>query len=88
LKNIRSLLRTIAKRNAQRLSAVEPGEKAKRMFYQLFYNELMNLNFIPAGRVLYGAFSIPREPILIVMLCFYSVHVVAFRITQKIMGNH
>ncbi|WP_156954999.1 vitamin B12-dependent ribonucleotide reductase [Carnobacterium funditum] len=47
----------IAKRNATGLSAVEPGEKQKESSYQLFYNELMNLNFIPAGRVLYGAGS-------------------------------
>lgn len=47
----------IAKRNATGLSAVENGAQQKESSYHLFYHELMNLNFIPAGRVLYGAGS-------------------------------
>ncbi|ALV22561.1 MAG: vitamin B12-dependent ribonucleotide reductase [Carnobacterium sp.] len=47
----------IAKRNATGLSAVEKTAEQREASYQLFYNELVQLNFIPAGRVLYGAGS-------------------------------
>ncbi|WP_046180346.1 vitamin B12-dependent ribonucleotide reductase [Domibacillus tundrae] len=45
----------IAKRNAAGLSSVEKTEEKKKEWFGKFYNELVNLNFIPAGRVLYGA---------------------------------
>ncbi|RKQ37771.1 vitamin B12-dependent ribonucleotide reductase [Oceanobacillus halophilus] len=45
----------IAKRNAAGLSAVEKTEGKKLEWNTNFYDELSNLNFIPAGRVLYGA---------------------------------
>ncbi len=45
----------IAKRNAAGLSAVEKTEEKKKEWFNKFYKELVNLNFIPAGRVLYGA---------------------------------
>ena len=47
----------IAMRNATGLASVETSEERKQTSYQQFYEELMNLNFIPAGRVLYGAGS-------------------------------
>lgn len=47
----------IAKRNATGLAAVEPTEEKRKEWYQKFYNQLVNLNFIPAGRVIYGAGS-------------------------------
>ncbi|GER72791.1 hypothetical protein BpPP18_08580 [Weizmannia acidilactici] len=47
----------IAKRNATGLAAVEKTEEKRKEWYEKFYNELVNLNFIPAGRVLYGAGS-------------------------------
>ncbi len=47
----------IAKRNATGLASVETtGEKRKESF-EKFYSELVELNFVPAGRVLYGAGS-------------------------------
>lgn len=45
----------IAKRNATGLASVERTEEKKVEWFQKFYQELVNLNFIPAGRVLYGA---------------------------------
>ncbi|EIJ78835.1 ribonucleotide-diphosphate reductase subunit alpha [Bacillus methanolicus PB1] len=47
----------IAKRNATGLAAVEKTEEKRKEWFEKFYNELVNLNFIPAGRVLYGAGS-------------------------------
>lgn len=47
----------IAKRNATGLSAVETTEERKQESYEAFSKELANLNFVPAGRVLYGAGS-------------------------------
>ncbi len=45
----------IAKRNATGLAAVEKTEEKRKEWFEKFYQELVNLNFIPAGRVLYGA---------------------------------
>lgn len=45
----------IAKRNAKGLSDVESTPKKKKEWFDKFYHELVNENFIPAGRVLYGA---------------------------------
>ncbi|MFT4417286.1 vitamin B12-dependent ribonucleotide reductase [Fredinandcohnia humi] len=45
----------IAKRNATGLASVEKTEEIRQEWFQKFYEELVNLNFIPAGRVLYGA---------------------------------
>ncbi len=45
----------IAKRNATGLASVEKTEEKRQEWFQKFYEELVNLNFIPAGRVLYGA---------------------------------
>lgn len=45
----------IAKRNATGLASVENTEEKRQEWYEKFYQELVNLNFIPAGRVLYGA---------------------------------
>lgn len=45
----------IAKRNATGLAAVEETEEKRGASYLEFYDELSSLNFIPAGRVLYGA---------------------------------
>ncbi|MEG6574039.1 vitamin B12-dependent ribonucleotide reductase [Caldibacillus debilis] len=45
----------IAKRNAAGLSQVEQTEEKRREWFEKFYRELVQLNFIPAGRVLYGA---------------------------------
>ena len=47
----------IAKRNAMGLSAVETTIEKQEAAYEDFYQELMALNVIPAGRVLYGAGS-------------------------------
>ncbi|MFC7060605.1 vitamin B12-dependent ribonucleotide reductase [Halobacillus seohaensis] len=47
----------IALRNATGLAEVEADEKKKQESFDQFYKELSNLNFIPAGRVLYGAGS-------------------------------
>jgi len=47
----------IAKRNAFGLSKVESNEAKKTEWLEKFQSELTNLNFIPAGRVLYGAGS-------------------------------
>ncbi|CEI84121.1 Ribonucleoside-diphosphate reductase NrdZ [Oceanobacillus oncorhynchi] len=45
----------IAKRNATGLSEVEETEERKAKSFDAFYNQLASMNFIPAGRVLYGA---------------------------------
>ena len=45
----------IAKRNATGLSSVEKDEATRTESFERFYKELVSLNFIPAGRVLYGA---------------------------------
>ncbi|WP_144460222.1 vitamin B12-dependent ribonucleotide reductase [Siminovitchia fortis] len=45
----------IAKRNATGLASVEKTEEKRQEWFQKFYEELVNLNFVPAGRVLYGA---------------------------------
>lgn len=47
----------IAKRNAAGLASVETTEERRQQSYDLFYDQLKALNFIPAGRVLYGAGS-------------------------------
>ncbi|WP_027108950.1 vitamin B12-dependent ribonucleotide reductase [Lacticigenium naphthae] len=47
----------IAKRNATGLSQTETTEEKRNESYQDFYKQLSELNFIPAGRVLYGAGS-------------------------------
>ncbi|MBM6615979.1 vitamin B12-dependent ribonucleotide reductase [Desemzia sp. RIT804] len=47
----------IAKRNASGLSAVEAGSQQADTVFDDFYEELKSLNFVPAGRVLYGAGS-------------------------------
>ncbi|OIJ20289.1 ribonucleoside-diphosphate reductase, adenosylcobalamin-dependent [Anaerobacillus alkalidiazotrophicus] len=47
----------IAMRNATGLASVETSVERKQSSFQEFYEELVNLNFIPAGRVLYGAGS-------------------------------
>ncbi len=45
----------IAKRNAAGLSEVEETEEQRQKWFEVFNKELADLNFIPAGRVLYGA---------------------------------
>jgi ribonucleoside-diphosphate reductase alpha chain len=45
----------VAKRNATGLASVEETEEKRKEWFEKFYNELVSLNFIPAGRVLYGA---------------------------------
>ncbi|MET3574784.1 vitamin B12-dependent ribonucleotide reductase [Bhargavaea ullalensis] len=47
----------IALRNATGLASVEQDEKKRSESFSRFYRELVSLNFIPAGRVLYGAGS-------------------------------
>lgn len=47
----------IAKRNATGLAAVEKTEEKQKEWFEKFYQELASLNFVPAGRVLYGAGS-------------------------------
>lgn len=47
----------IAKRNATGLSSVEKEKDKRAYWFGKFNEELANLNFIPAGRVLYGAGS-------------------------------
>ncbi|WP_458354892.1 vitamin B12-dependent ribonucleotide reductase [Peribacillus frigoritolerans] len=47
----------IAKRNATGLASVETTEEKRTEWFNKFYEELKNLNFVPAGRVLYGAGS-------------------------------
>ncbi|WP_077330198.1 vitamin B12-dependent ribonucleotide reductase [Virgibacillus siamensis] len=45
----------IAKRNATGLANVETTEEKQKEWFDKFYDELGGMNFIPAGRVLYGA---------------------------------
>ncbi len=45
----------IAKRNALGLAEVETTPEKQQEWFEKFYEELVSLNFIPAGRVLYGA---------------------------------
>ncbi len=45
----------IAKRNARGLSSVETSLEKKQTSFDQFYKELVTMNFVPAGRVLYGA---------------------------------
>ncbi|MGD7047410.1 vitamin B12-dependent ribonucleotide reductase [Rossellomorea marisflavi] len=45
----------IAKRNATGLAEVEETPELKQVWFEKFYHELVNLHFVPAGRVLYGA---------------------------------
>ncbi|MDI7742226.1 vitamin B12-dependent ribonucleotide reductase [Lysinibacillus fusiformis] len=47
----------IAKRNAFGLAAVEETEENRQKWFTKFYEQLVSLKFIPAGRVLYGAGS-------------------------------
>lgn len=47
----------IAMRNARGLSEVEKSREKQEEWFQKFYQELASLNFVPAGRVLYGAGS-------------------------------
>jgi ribonucleoside-diphosphate reductase alpha chain len=47
----------IAKRVACGLSEVEKDEEARKRAFEEFYREIVELNFVPAGRVLYGAGS-------------------------------
>lgn len=45
----------IAKRNATGLASAEPTEEKRKEWFEKFYQELVQMNFVPAGRVLYGA---------------------------------
>ncbi|WP_064091567.1 vitamin B12-dependent ribonucleotide reductase [Rossellomorea aquimaris] len=45
----------IAKRNATGLAEVEETPEKRKEWFEKFYHELVHLNFVPAGRVLYGA---------------------------------
>jgi len=47
----------IAKRNATGLAEAETDPEKRQTSFEAFYEQLSNLNFIPAGRVLYGAGS-------------------------------
>ncbi|MBB4825702.1 ribonucleoside-diphosphate reductase alpha chain [Sporosarcina luteola] len=47
----------IAKRNATGLAAAETTEEKRKQSFELFYEQLSKMNFVPAGRVLYGAGS-------------------------------
>ncbi|MGO4937632.1 vitamin B12-dependent ribonucleotide reductase [Fundicoccus sp. Sow4_H7] len=47
----------IAKRNATGLSEIEATEDKQAESFDAFYRELSETNFVPAGRVLYGAGS-------------------------------
>ena len=47
----------IVKRNARGLSESEKTPEDREKYFEIFYNELKNKNFVPAGRVLYGAGS-------------------------------
>lgn len=47
----------IAKRNARGLAEVEENSEKVEESFEKFYNQLRNKNFVPAGRVLYGAGS-------------------------------
>lgn len=45
----------IAKRNATGLASVETTPEKRQEAFEQFYEQLVAMNFIPAGRVLYGA---------------------------------
>ncbi|ANU28361.1 vitamin B12-dependent ribonucleotide reductase [Planococcus versutus] len=45
----------IAKRNATGLASVEKTVEKRQEWFEKFYQQLVDLKFIPAGRVLYGA---------------------------------
>lgn len=45
----------IAKRNATGLASVEKTEEKRKEWFEKFYQQLVSMKFIPAGRVLYGA---------------------------------
>ncbi|AIY05307.1 ribonucleotide-diphosphate reductase subunit alpha [Planococcus sp. PAMC 21323] len=45
----------IAKRNATGLASVETTPEKRKEWFEKFYQQLVGLKFIPAGRVLYGA---------------------------------
>lgn len=45
----------IAKRNATGLASVETTVEKRQEAFEQFYEQLVSMNFIPAGRVLYGA---------------------------------
>ncbi|MFX3674780.1 MAG: vitamin B12-dependent ribonucleotide reductase [Paenisporosarcina sp.] len=45
----------IAKRNATGLASVEKTAEKKQEWFEKFYQQLVGLKFIPAGRVMYGA---------------------------------
>lgn len=47
----------IAKRNATGLAAVEKTAEKRQEWFEKFYEQLVSLKFIPAGRVIYGAGS-------------------------------
>ena len=47
----------IAKRNATGLAAVEKTAEKRQEWFAKFYEQLVSLKFIPAGRVIYGAGS-------------------------------
>ncbi|UUX35492.1 vitamin B12-dependent ribonucleotide reductase [Fundicoccus culcitae] len=47
----------IAKRNARGLAEIEEDEEQQQTAFNAFYEELSAMNFVPAGRVLYGAGS-------------------------------
>ncbi|ATP41007.1 ribonucleoside-diphosphate reductase, adenosylcobalamin-dependent [Solibacillus sp. R5-41] len=47
----------IAKRNATGLASVEKTEEKRQEWFGKFYEQLVGLKFIPAGRVIYGAGS-------------------------------
>ncbi|MGY4105189.1 vitamin B12-dependent ribonucleotide reductase [Ignavigranum ruoffiae] len=47
----------IAKRNATGLAQIEVNQEQQAASFQEFYQELAAMNFVPAGRVLYGAGS-------------------------------
>ena len=47
----------IAKRNARGLAETEATEVERTNSFHKFYEQLMSMNFVPAGRVLYGAGS-------------------------------
>ncbi|KGR78449.1 vitamin B12-dependent ribonucleotide reductase [Ureibacillus manganicus] len=47
----------IAKRNATGLASVEKNEEDREKWFNKFYEQLVSLKFVPAGRVLYGAGS-------------------------------
>lgn len=47
----------IAKRNATGLAAVEKTVEKRQEWFEKFYEQLVSLKFIPAGRVIYGAGS-------------------------------